>query len=127
MAGAEYISLSAKAGADLSGSQYLTVRLDETSGTAKLSNATSVSAGVLQNKPVTNQAAAIVTCGVTYAQCTGTIAIQTDRLAPNDSGVLTPTTSDNDEYMAHSLEAHTEDGATCILKVFVVGFGGGRY
>lgn len=128
MAGAEYTTIPGiVAGADLSDSQYLVVRLDESDGTALQGNATSVSAGILVNKPETGQGASIVCQGFTYAQCTGTIAINTTRLAADDEGVLVATTTDTDEYIAHSLEAHTADGASCILKVYAVGYGGSKY
>ena len=121
--GAVNLEISRKAAVDLSGSQYYAVRLDETSGEVKLGNATSSTAGIVQNDPVTNRAAGIRYQGESYACTTGTIAIM-DRLAADDSGILTPTTTDQDEYIAIALEVHTEDGTSKIQSVIVVGFGG---
>lgn len=107
-----------KAAVDFSGSQYMAVRLDETSGQAKLGNATSSSLGILQNKPVTNRACQIRVSGESFGMCSGVIAYQ-DRLAPDDAGYLVATTTDNDEYIAIALGAHATDGASTILNVLV--------
>ncbi len=107
------IDINALAAVDLSSFQYYAVRLDETSGKIKQANATSSSIGILQDKPVTGVAGRIITGGISKAWVSGTVAVQ-DRLCPvadacGDSGVLTVTTSDNDEVCAIALEAHASN------------------
>lgn len=112
---------SVKAAADLSAKQYYGIELDS-SGNAVLGGATNRPHGILQNKPVTGRSAAIRCIGISKAMATGTVSVR-DALAPNAAGELATTTTDNDEYIAIALEAHT--GAASIIRVLCVG--GGRY
>ena len=121
--GAVNLEISRKAAVDLSGSQYYAVRLDETSGEVKLGNATSSVAGIVQNAPITNRAAGIRYQGESYAVCTGTITVM-DYLAADDNGILTPTTTNTDKFIARALDSKTEDGTSSTLSVVLSGFGG---
>lgn len=112
---------SVDAAADLSGNQYFAVELN-TAGKAVLAGATNRPHGILQNKPTSGKAAGVRLLGISKAVVTGTIAVR-DALAPDAAGRLVTTTTDNDEYVAIALEAHT--GSASLIRVLCVG--GGRY
>ena len=123
--GAVVIDDTRIAGVDLSDSQYCAVRLDETSGKIKIANATSGALAILQDKPESGYPARIIYFGKSKAWVSGTVKIM-DHLAPvgdacNDSGVLTTTTTDNDEYVAFALEAHASDTKALRTVLVVAG------
>ncbi|MBT4498073.1 MAG: hypothetical protein HOC74_10150 [Gemmatimonadetes bacterium] len=109
-----------KSAVDLSGKQYYAVRLDETSGQARLAVTASVNAGILQNKPVTGRPAAIRVFGESFGVCSGAVTAM-DRLAPDDSGHLVVSTTDTDEVIAFAIEAGGTAGASSILNVVAIG------
>lgn len=114
------LNISAQAGADLSTYQYCAIRLDETSGKAKLSNATSQSIGILTNTPSSGQAASIDVLGEAKAYVSGTVTVM-DRLAPIDTyGTLAVTTTDNDAAIAVALESYASD-TPGVKRVFLLG------
>lgn len=107
------------AGADLSTKQYYALQLT-TSETVTLADATVRTIGVLQNKPLSGEAASVCLLGISKAITdgnAGAIACM-DSLAPDANGKLVKTTADNDETVAVALAPSTADGT--IIPVFVL-------
>jgi len=120
---ADHQDESYKAASDLSTLQFMAVELNS-DGKAAIDDGDGAPIGILQDKPAAaNRACAVRTHGLSKAQCSGTIT-RGAYLAPSGngtvSGYLIATTTDRDEYIAASREAHTADGATCILTVDVI-------
>lgn len=99
-------------GADLSTKQFYAVQLT-TSLTITLADATVRTIGILQDTPPTNGATGTVRVqGISRAisDGSGTAIAAMDALAPDANGVLTKTTTDNDEIVAIALEPSTASG-----------------
>jgi len=92
--GGEYITIPGlTAGADLSSSQYCTVKMASTAGQVIIcAAATDVPVGVLQNKPTSGQAAEVATLGVVKAKLGASVALTKPLLYPNTTGYLQGTT-----------------------------------
>lgn len=107
------------AGADLSAKQYYAMQLT-TSETITTADATVRCVGILQNDPLSGEAASICMLGISKAVTdgnAGAIACM-DALAPDAAGKLVKTTTDNDEVVAIALAPSTADGT--IISVFVL-------
>lgn len=107
------------AGADLSAKQYYAVQLTTTE-TVTMADATVRTLGILQNEPLSGEAASVCLLGISRAITdgnAGAIAAM-DALASDANGKLVKTTTDNDEVVAVALQPSTTDGA--IIAVFVL-------
>lgn len=112
------LAFSWPANADLSAKQFYAVQLTTTEK-VDLSDATVRNIGILQNKPLAGEGAEVCIIGIARAIVdgnAGAIACM-DALAPNASGILVKTTTDNDEVVAIALQAST--AANDIIAVFV--------
>jgi len=110
------------ASGDLSAAQFLAVALD-TSGNLVVEDGDAIPIGILQNKPAAvGRAGSVVEVGICKAIVSGTI-VRGGPLAPSGngtvSGYLVPTTTDNDQIIAHARSAHTADSSTQMGTVFV--------
>ena len=85
------IDISRVAGADLSASQYLAVKLNS-SGQVVVAGAGEAAIGILQNKPGAGQAATVRVGGASKAKAGGTIAAGAD-VAANSSGAIVVATA----------------------------------
>lgn len=69
------VKITLKAGADLSSSQYMFVKLDTNGNAVACSGATDRPIGVLQNNPVSGKECEVLVSGGTKVKAGGTIAI----------------------------------------------------
>lgn len=108
---------------DLSSYQYHAVQI-ATDGQVDIADATVRCCGILQNNDADaeNEPARVRMLGVSKAVSDGssTPIVIMDALAPDASGHLVKTTSDDDEKVAYALEASTASGK--IIAVFVLPF-----
>ena len=77
------------AGADLSSSQFLGVKLNSSSKVVAVSGATDYSYGVLLNAPTSGQAAEVCIFGLTKAKAGGTVAAADQVMFANTGKVVT--------------------------------------
>ena len=110
------------AGADLSSSQFLAVKLSTSADRQVVLESTGGVQiyGILQNKPTSGQVADVCLFGISKA-VVGAAVTRGDRLMTNSSGQLITATSTNIQ-VAQALESATGSGQ--IISVFVTGGGG---
>lgn len=98
------------AGADLSAKQYHLVRLATTAKTVLVAGAaTGPIIGVLQNDPLSGEAASVVCAGMTKSIAGGAIS-PGDLLTANSTGQCVATTTANNKVAGKALTAATTPG-----------------
>ena len=90
------------AAADLSGAQYKGVKLDST-GKVVLTDATSLTVGILQTKPTAGQVGTVAVSGVTKVLLGGTVAANA-RVMCNASGLGIAATTAGNAVLGIALE-----------------------
>jgi len=104
------------AGADLSAKQYHAVMLTTTAKQVKASTgATAANIGILQNDPVTGEAASVVGGGFTKAYAGGNVAIG-DLVTANTTAQCVATTTANNKVIGRAV---TAAAAGELFEVFV--------
>lgn len=116
--GAYVYDESFPASADLSALQYNPVALGST-GIAAIAAATTRAVGVLQNKPLSGEAAEIRMLGTTKAVSdgSGTAIAAGDYVGPNASGVMVKKATADYNVAGMALDASTASGT--VIRVFL--------
>lgn len=108
-----------KAGADLSGDQFLAMKIADDGDIERQASAGAIVAGILQNKPVENEAVEMEMGGICKAKMGAAVTnAGTELMVEATTGRLVPATSTN-LVVAYSLAAGLADGD--IAAVMVLG------
>lgn len=111
-----------QAGADLSGDQFLAMKLDADGDVSRQASAGAAVIGILQNKPVENEAVEMEMAGICKAMIGDTVTNAfTELMVEATTGRLVPATSTN-LVVAYALQGGLADGD--IAAVFVLGLKG---
>lgn len=119
--GGHFISIPGLvAAADLSSSQFKTVKLASTAGQVKAVSSTGdVAIGVLQNAPASGVEAEVASEGVVKALVEASVSAG-NFLAPSATGRLKATTSDNRPIIGVAMEGSTTSAGD-LIKVLLTG------
>ena len=114
--GGHYISIPGLvAAADLSSSQFKTVKLASTAGQVKaVAASTDEGIGVLQNAPKSGEEAQVACLGVVKALVEASVSAG-NFLGPSATGRLTVAETDNNLNLAYALEGSTTSAGDIIL------------